>query len=112
MNGYDIWRHEALFVRLGWLVGQVMVPGNDAIRFDVCRIATSPAAWFVEVVTGLLQPAPELGLHPGGGTLPSGACSVLNKTPAEAVVSFATTVLLMKSTFKASCREIPPPSQP
>ncbi len=52
------------------------------------------------------------GLHPIGGADELTAPSVLNSTPAEAVVSFITTVLLMKRTFSASCIDTPPPSQP
>src|SRR6266481_387086 len=53
-----------------------------------------------------------LGSQPGGGVLAFGAPTVLNSTPAEAVVSFDAMVLLMMLTFSASWRETPPPSQP
>src|SRR6201999_2097641 len=62
--------------------------------------------------TGCEQVGSAAGSHPGGGVLACGAPSVLNSTPAEAVVSFEATVLLMNFTFKASCRDTPPPSQP
>ncbi len=44
--------------------------------------------------------------------LASGAPSVLNSMPAEAVVEFDTIVLLMMLTFSASSSEMPAPSQP
>src|SRR6266550_1222022 len=59
-----------------------------------------------------MHPVPVVGSQPGGGRLTYGAPIVLNSTPEEAVVSLATTVLLMKLTFNASCSETPPPSQP
>src|SRR5579871_3572557 len=61
---------------------------------------------------GLVQPAPEFGSQPGGATLPFGATMVSKRTPAVAVVSLDTTVLLMKLTFSASCIDTPPPAQP
>ena len=44
--------------------------------------------------------------------LAKGAPIVLKSTPAEAVLSLDTTVLLMMFTFRASSKEIPAPSQP
>src|SRR5580700_10788879 len=44
--------------------------------------------------------------------LASGAPIVSNSTPDDAVLSFDTTVLLMKFTARASSSETPPPSQP
>src|ERR1700741_1839936 len=75
--------------------GQITIPapGNwlmAALRFGVLRIVTRPAAWLVEVMTGLLQlgscgwVGSCCGVHPGGGTAASGAPSVLNSTPAVA----------------------------
>src|SRR5215475_15118033 len=83
-------------------------------RLGVWRIVTRPAAWSVDVMivgtqVGLGLPP---GLQPGGGVEPSGAPRVLNSTPAEAVVSFAITVLLTNFTRNASCSDTPPPSQP
>ena len=51
-------------------------------------------------------------MQPGGGADELIAPSVLNSTPADAVVSLDTTVLLTKVTFNASCIDTPPPSQP
>src|SRR5215470_9502326 len=51
-------------------------------------------------------------MHPGGGADELIAPSVLNSTPADAVVSFDTTVLLASVTLSASCNDTPPPSQP
>src|SRR6478735_6235083 len=89
-----------------------------ASMFGVLRIVTRPAACLVEVGTGLLQlgscgcVGSCCGVQPGGGTADIGAPSVLNSTPALAVVSFDITVLLMMETRSASCSEMPPPSQP
>src|SRR5512139_3019895 len=86
--------------------------------FGVLCIVTSPDTWLVEVVTGLIQlgscgrVGSVVGVQPGGGTAARGAPRVLNSTPAEAVVSFEITVLLMNRTFSASCIDTPPPSQP
>src|SRR5512139_818652 len=86
--------------------------------FGVLCIVTSPAAWLVEVVTGLMQFGfcgwfgSLVGVQPGGGTAASGAPSVLKSTPADAVVSLEITVLLTKRTFSASCIDTPPPSHP
>src|ERR1700757_3221316 len=44
--------------------------------------------------------------------LANGAPSVLNSTPDDAVVSLEITVLLMKFTANASCKDTPAPSQP
>src|SRR5438132_3395948 len=44
--------------------------------------------------------------------LATGAPTVLNSTPADAVLSLDMIVLLMMFTFNASSRETPPPSQP
>ena len=81
------------------------------MRFDVFCMVTRPAGcgerscW--SRAAGLAA-----GSDPGGGALACGAPRVLNSTPAEAVVSLATIVLLMKFTFSASWSETPPPSQP
>src|SRR5512135_325129 len=75
----------------------------------VFRIVTSPALWLVEVVT---QPTPVAVSQGVVGELESGAPRVLKSTPAEAVVSLATTVLLKNFTANASSIETPPPSHP
>src|SRR6267142_2409011 len=59
------------------------------------------------------QFTPEARPGPGGGNaaIRFGECCIVS-TPAEAVVSLETTVLLMKLSFNASCIDTPPPSQP
>src|SRR5579864_9081921 len=75
---------------------------------------TIPAGCGSEVVQQGVEPwLPVDGLVPHGpGLLASGAPRVLNSTPDEAVVSFDAMVLLTMSVFRASRREIPPPSHP
>src|SRR5690242_19741758 len=92
---------------------------NTERRLGVFCIVTRPAAWGVEVVIGLGMQSRPVGLfgsvlivQPGGAVEASGAPSVLNSTPAEAVVSFATTVLLTNFTVNESCSDTPAPSQP
>src|ERR1700716_1129066 len=53
-----------------------------------------------------------VGVQPGGGADELMAPSVLKSTPADAVVSLDTTVLLTNITFNESCMDTPPPSQP
>ena len=53
-----------------------------------------------------------VGVQPGGGAEELIAPSVLNSTPADAVVSLDATVLLTNVTFNASCIDTPPPSHP
>src|SRR6185369_3141153 len=91
--------------------------GSAAISvtmLGVLRMVTNPDGWSVEVV---VVPAHDAlgslpGLQFGGGVEAKADPSVLNSTPAEAVVSFEITVLLTNLTLNASCRETPPPSQP
>src|SRR5262249_20925629 len=52
------------------------------------------------------------GEQPGGFDAELIAPSVLNSTPAVAVVSFDAMVLLMMLTLSASCSDTPPPSHP
>src|SRR5882724_997503 len=123
-SGYDTLLQSPLGIGrlapspLEWPAGQITRPGNDAIRFGVWRIVTSPAGWKVESgarpeqLGSCGRVGSCCGLQPGGGTLALGAPSVLKSTPAEPVVSLEITVLLMKSTFNESCIETPPPSQP
>src|SRR4029077_20026599 len=73
---------------------------------------TRPAGSGPVVVGMLLQPVPVCGLHPGGGLREFAAPPVCNSTPAEAVVSFEITVLLMKLEAIASCIDTPPPVHP
>src|ERR1700716_1226854 len=54
----------------------------------------------------------EFGSQPGGGTVEKEAPEVSNSTPAVDVVSFETTVLLLKLTRTALWSETPPPAQP
>src|SRR3984893_16601363 len=97
-------------VQCGWSSGHVTPRlGNDEVRFTLFCMVTSPAA------CGLVHTMrlPCASVQPGGtGMLASGAPIVLNSPPAVAVVSLETTVLLIKFTFRASCIETPPPSQP
>src|SRR5437868_1428219 len=117
-SGYEMLRQspfgtwEMAPAPLEWPIGQSIRTGKEAVRLGVLFIVTTPATCGVEVITGLVQPAPVPGVHPGGGTLACGAPNVLNSVPEEAVVSFPTMVLLMMFTFRASCSEMPPPSHP
>src|SRR2546423_1918931 len=93
------------------LVGQPRFDGMAAVRLGELCIVTSPAACGVEVLTGSVQLAfcgsvgSGCGVQPGGGIAAKGAPRVLKSTPADAVVSLDTTVLLMNFTFNASCSE-------
>src|SRR5437016_13602217 len=77
---------------------------------------TNPAGrpgWLAGIEYGmLLQPTPVCGLQPGGGLLEFAAPLVLNSTPAEAVVPFEITALLMKLEAIPSCIQTPRPDQP
>src|SRR5260370_38110200 len=53
-----------------------------------------------------------VGRHPGGGEGALIAPKVLNSTPAEAVVSFEATVLLVNTVLNESCKDTPAPSHP
>src|SRR2546430_203938 len=76
-------------------------------------MATMPAACGVDVVTAFGQvPSGLRGTLQGPCVLASGAPTVLNSMPDEAVVSLDTIVLLMMFTFNESRSEIPAPSQP
>src|SRR5882672_10706360 len=121
-SGRDVFLHE--FAPLPAVypkpVGQVTVKvdGNKTLRFGVFSIVTKPAGCGLCGALASRQfgscgwPGSGVGLHPGGGADELIAPSVLNSTPADAVVSLDTTVLLMKLTFSASCIDTPPPSQP
>src|SRR5882762_1532004 len=104
------------FLQFGWPEGQttwLAVVGNAEVKFTVLCIIASPAGWLVELMTeNPVQLGFVVGSQPGGGTLASGAPSVLKSTPAVAVESLETTVLLMNSTLTASWSETPPPVQP
>ena len=65
---------------------------------------TSPETCGQEVSVPITQLVPS--------ELARGAPMVVNRIPADAVVEFETTVLLMMLVFSASSREIPAPSQP
>src|SRR5690348_6391763 len=54
----------------------------------------------------------DMGVQPGGGEAAVGAARALNSTPAEAVVSFDTIVLLMSLTLSESSSDTPAPSHP
>src|SRR6516162_10251653 len=81
---------------------------SAAVRSEVFAIVTRPAGCACEVVVQGLDG------HGFGapGALAKGAPRVLKRTPDDAVVSLDMTVLLMKSTTRASCNDTPPPSQP
>ena len=78
---------------------------SPCIMFGVLRMVTNPRP-VGRVGTGLSQPGScgasgsDCGVQPGGGDGGHGAPSVLNSTPAEAVVSFEITVLLTNLTLQ------------
>src|SRR5579864_2712950 len=82
------------------------------MKFDVWRAVSSPAGSKVDVVIGEHVVSDPTVVQFGGPTLACAAAGVLNSTPADAVESLETTVLLMKFTATASCSETPPPAQP
>src|ERR1700704_5627631 len=92
--------------------------GNDSIRFGVLTMVTRPAGWGIWGASAFVQfgfcgcVGSGVGVQPGGGEAAIGAPSALNNTPAEAVVSFETMVLLISLTFSASSRDTPAPSHP
>src|ERR1700758_156584 len=93
-----------------WLPGgQVIGPVvNDDVSCGLFCMLTRPAGCGHDAVP------PFWLLHVGGGDweLESGAPSVLNNTPEEAVVSFDATVLFVSVTANASSSDTPAPSQP
>src|SRR5579862_3403267 len=85
--------------------GQMTVPGRFAVRLELFCTDTRPAGCGqLAVAAPLVQFLPWL--------LASGAPSVLNSTPEDAVVSLDMIVLFTMFTFSASCSEMPAPSQP
>src|ERR1700722_8196445 len=120
MRNERFWKNRLLdstgfenFVHCGWPVGQTTGPVNAPRKLAVCDSVDNPAGRKFDVVTWKpTQFGFRTGSQPFGGWLAPGATVVSNSTPAVAVLSFDTTVLLMKSTFTASCSETPPPSQP
>src|SRR5712692_6891718 len=71
---------------------------NAASKFGLCCCVDNPAGWGVDVVIWKpVQFGFVVGSQPGGATSALGAPSESKSTPAEAVLSFDTTVLLMKS---------------
>src|SRR5207237_4553676 len=89
-----------------WPAGQVMLAGKFATRVALFCTLTSPATCGHDAV--VLPVCMQLLCW----VLATGAPTVLNSTPADAVLSLDMIVLLMMSTFNASSRETPPPSQP
>src|SRR6267143_641799 len=83
------------FLQFGWPEGQttwLALVGNAEVKVTVLCIVASPAGWLVELMTEKpVQFGFVVGSHPGGGTLASGAPSVLKSTPAVAVESLVTT---------------------
>src|ERR1700694_5450191 len=92
--------------------------GSESIRFGVFAIVARPAGCGLcgasasrhSGFCGLVGSG--VGTQPGGGADELIAPSGLKSTPADAVVSLDTTVLLTNVTFSASCIDTPPPSQP
>src|SRR5882757_3257162 len=86
--------------------------------FGVFCIVTKPAGCgmcgaFVSIQFGFCGcDGSGVGKHPGGGEAASIAPRVLNSTPAEAVVSFEATVLLVNTVLNESCKDTPAPSHP
>ncbi len=91
-------------------------PTSALTRLTVCADTTRPDGWGPCGASATRQfglcgrLGSVCGVQPGGGVLDMIAPSVLNSTPAEAVVSLVATVLLTMLTFNASCRDTPPPS--
>src|SRR6267143_5265776 len=94
------------------------ISGNDSVRFGVLAIVTRPAGCGPCGALGVRHSVfcgfngSGVGVQPGGGAEELIAPSVLNSTPADAVVSLDATVLLTNVTFNASCIDTPPPSHP
>src|SRR5215472_4841209 len=98
-----------------WFGGHTTVAGRLEVMFELFWIETRPAGCGVDEVGPLADGQLPSGARPPGHgpwLLASGAPSVLNSTPEDAVVSLDMIVLLMMSTYSASCSEIPAPSQP
>src|SRR5206468_1640457 len=94
-------------------------PFIASTRFGVFLMVTKPAGcgicaalWSRQFGSCGLVVKSVVGLQPGGGDEASTAPSVLKSTPADAVVSFETIVLLTMVTFRASSIDTPAPSQP
>src|SRR6266850_8484130 len=83
-----------------------MVAGKFATRVALFCTLTSPATCGHDAVK------PPACMQLLCWVLANGAPSVLNSTPADAVLSLDMIVLLMMFAFNASSREIPAPSQP
>ena len=103
-------------LQFGWLGMQPVAPAIAPRKLASCTSVANPDGWFVDVVIDELLHAGGggtiVGSQPGGGVLALGAPPASNSTPAEAVVSFDATVLLIKSMPIALWMEIPPPAHP
>ena len=104
------------FVQFGWFGQTTLGLVNAPLKRPLFRSAWRPPTMKFDVVTDALVHAAGggvmVGSQPGGGTLPFGAPGLSKSTPAVAVLSLDSTVLLMKFTFNASSSETPPPPQP
>ena len=88
-----------------------MLVGSDAWNSAECRPLDSPAGCGFDNGMQRVE-APEASRGHGVGELASGAKKAPNRVPDDAVESLEMIVLLIRLTPIASCREIPPPSQP
>src|SRR5438128_10939116 len=91
-----------------------MVAAKFATSVALFWMLTRPAGWGADVVVELVvfggQGLPFAGSHVGA--LANGAPSVLNSTPADAVVSLDMIVSLIMFAMTAPSRETPAPGQP
>src|SRR5215468_3509409 len=98
-----------------WFGGHTTEPGRLDVMFTLFWIATRPAGCGVDEVGPFADGQLPSGLRPPGHgpwLLANGAPSVLNSMPEDAVVSLDMIVLFTMSTNRASCSEMPAPSQP
>src|ERR1700756_695457 len=88
-----------------------MLAGSEANNSAECWLLESPAGCGSDNGMQRVE-APEASRGQGVGELASGAKKAPNRVPDEAVESLETIVLLIRLTPIASCKEMPPPSQP
>src|SRR2546427_739000 len=99
-------------------MGQSTAPVNDATRFGVLAIVTRPAGCGPCGALGIRHSVfcgfigSGVGTQPGGGAEELIAPSVLNRTPADAVVSLDATVLLTNVTLTGSSIDPRAPPHP
>src|ERR1700674_3303784 len=105
-------------VHCAWPVGQATVETVNAVsKVGSWDSVTNPAGRKEDLVIEVLEQllvalGNEFGSQPGGGTVENEAPEVSKSTPADDVVSFEATVLLLKLTRTALWSETPPPVQP